>query len=279
MNNCYFCEYENDLMKVNIKDILENFGFSGKVSFNYLGDHKLVCPDCYTIRIKKKRAKRGTKKRYFTKIHEEAIVRYNKSDDYDERNNIYNTFLKSTFEELVEKVVYTYKFNSLPNIDSLKDECLVWIPTVMIKYDNSRGTAAFSYFTVITKNWFIHQVKRNTKKAKREVEINESLDVPQLVTNNEYLQKREKHEFWREFLREVSTWDTRQDLKENEVKVLQAIKILFDSSEEIEIFNKKAIYLYMNEITGLPTKQIVLSLKKFKKRYSLFRKKWDNGRI
>ena len=55
-------------------------------------------------------------------------------------------------------------------------------------------------------------------------------------------------------------------MKENDFKVYQAIVILFESKEEIDIFNKKAIYLYLREITGLNTKQIVNSLKKFRKK-------------
>ena len=54
-------------------------------------------------------------------------------------------------------------------------------------------------------------------------------------------------------------------MKENDIKVYKAINILFDSKEDIEIFNKKAIYLYLREITGLNTKQIVNSLKEVQK--------------
>ena len=75
---------------------------------------------------------------------------------------------------------------------------------------------------------------------------------------------------------EIQTWDT-EKLKENEKKVLEAIKILLESPSDIEIFNKKAIYLYMREITGLNTKQIVNSLNKMRKRYRIFKTKWDRG--
>jgi hypothetical protein len=68
-------------------------------------------------------------------------------------------------------------------------------------------------------------------------------------------------------------------MKENDKKVYQAIMILFESKEDIEIFNKKAIYLYLREITNLNTKQIVNSLKKFRKRYSAFKEEWDTGQI
>jgi len=66
-------------------------------------------------------------------------------------------------------------------------------------------------------------------------------------------------------------------MKENDTKVYKAIIILFESKEEIDIFNKKAIYLYLREITGMNTKQIVNSLKKFRKRYHSFKQNWEGG--
>jgi predicted RNA binding protein with dsRBD fold (UPF0201 family) len=78
--------------------------------------------------------------------------------------------------------------------------------------------------------------------------------------------------------KEINKWDNIR-LKENEKKVLEAVKILFESANEIEIFNKKAIYLYMREITGLNTKQIVNNLNKIRSKYRIFKKKWDEGAL
>ena len=66
-------------------------------------------------------------------------------------------------------------------------------------------------------------------------------------------------------------------MKPNEEKVLNAIRMLFDEADNIEIFNKKAIYLYMREITGLNTKQIVNNLNKMRIKYRAFKVKWDEG--
>jgi len=66
-------------------------------------------------------------------------------------------------------------------------------------------------------------------------------------------------------------------MKDNDLRVYKAITILFESKEDIEIFNKKAIYLYLREITGLNTKQVVNSLKKFRKKYSNFKQDWESG--
>jgi len=182
---------------------------------------------------------------------------------------------------MVDKIVYTYKFTNLPNIESLKDECKVWLTTILDKFEPAKGSKAFSYFSVITKNWFIHKVKKNTKMLQREIQYDTlPLDVERkyMVTYNPYEKDREKFEFWFLLNEEIDKWDNIK-LKEKEQKVLNAIKILMESVDQIEIFNKKAIYLYMREITGLNTKQIVNNLNKIRSKYKQFKKDWENGKI
>jgi hypothetical protein len=99
-----------------------------------------------------------------------------------------------------------------------------------------------------------------------------------LSTTESYVTNREEEEFWSSFYGELKSWDS-STMKENDLKVYQAINILFESKDDIEIFNKKAIYLYLREITGLNTKQIVNSLKKFKKKYYSFKQDWQNGEL
>jgi hypothetical protein len=77
-------------------------------------------------------------------------------------------------------------------------------------------------------------------------------------------------------MKQLDKWDS-PNLKENEKKTLDAIKILFNSVDELEILNKKAIYLYLREITGLNTKQVVNSLKRVREKYKNFRSKWHEG--
>jgi len=153
--------------------------------------------------------------------------------------------------------------------------------TILDKYDPERKSKAFSYFSVITKNWFIHQVKQNSKKLKRDVQY-ENLGADstrkELIVHNEYEQNREQAEFWLHLWKEMESWQ-KLKLKESEKKVLDAIKILFESVDEIEIFNKKAIYLYMREITGMNTKQIVNNLNRIRKRYRNFKSEWVKGNV
>ena len=223
--------------------------------------------------------RKSRKNHYFTKDHENAIIAYTRTECIKERTALYVNWIQPAFNEMVDKIVFTYKFTNLPNCDSLRDECKIWLMTILDKYDPNKGSKAFSYFSVITKNWFIHKVKKQQKRNRREVDyatISKKFEEEYLSTDDSYLSDREKEEFWSSFYAELKSWDA-TSMKENDLKVYQAINILFESKEEIDIFNKKAIYLYLREITGLNTKQIVNSLKKFRKRYSLFKQGWETG--
>tara|TARA_R110002020_G_scaffold127418_1_gene285877 strand:+ start:8509 stop:9138 length:630 start_codon:yes stop_codon:yes gene_type:complete len=207
-------------------------------------------------------------------------VRFVASTDPKERTQLYENYIQPAFDEMVDKIVFTYKFTTLPNIDELRDECKIWLTTILHKYDQSKGSKAFSYFSVITKNWFIHQVKKNSKQRSREVEYEtmpSETKLKYMATYNDYHDIRENEEFWGSLWNEIDTWDA-PNLKPNEKKVLEAIRILLSSSDNIEIFNKKAIYLYMREITGLNTKQIVNNLNKMRIKYRAFKVKWDEGK-
>ena len=233
--------------------------------------------------LTKPKTKRRKKKKnyYFTQVHEDAIIRYSNTNCIKERTELYVNFIQPAFNEMVDKIVFTYKFTNLPNIEYLRDECKIWLMTILDKYDPSKGSKAFSYFSVITKNWFIHKVKKQQKRNSREVDydnIAKHYEEKYLSTDESYLTDRENIEFWQSFYNELKSWDETQ-MKENDLKVYRAINILFESKEDIEIFNKKAIYLYMREITGLNTKQIVNSLNKMRAKYRDFKGKWNEGDI
>jgi hypothetical protein len=106
----------------------------------------------------------------------------------------------------------------------------------------------------------------------REIEISDVNKTP------DFIEEQMDREFWEFLLGEIKSWQ-HLAVKENEKKVLDAVLTLMDNIESIEIFNKKAVYLYMREITGLNTKQIVSCLNKMRVRYRSFKHKWDNGEI
>tara|TARA_R100001443_G_scaffold106598_1_gene116049 strand:- start:3577 stop:4278 length:702 start_codon:yes stop_codon:yes gene_type:complete len=221
------------------------------------------------------------KNHYFTKVTEQAIIDYCATDNLTKRTELYVQHIQPAFNELVTKIVYTYKFTSLENIDYLKEDCKVWLTTILGKFDPSQGTKAFSYFSVVTKNWFTHKAKQQTKKNRREIEYDSMIREIEAVSNSDnedLFDEQEEREFWHFLLVEIKSWHN-PNLKPNEEKVLNAILTLMNNVDQIEIFNKKAIYLYMREITGLNTKQIVSCLNKMREKFRVFKSKWNEGEI
>jgi len=228
-----------------------------------------------------KRTKPSKGRLYFTRVNEDAIVAYAKSTDFVEKQKLYNELIDPVFTELIDKIVYTYKFASLPNIDELKLECKAYLTTILNKFDQTKGNKAFSYYSVVTKNWFVHKVKRNIKQIKREVyleDVSKEADFITLSEDNPYIQDRISEEFWESLWSHIEAWE-KLDLKDNEDKVLKAVRILLENADEIPIFNKKAVYLYLREITGLNTKQVVNNLNKIRGKYKDFRQEWDDGEV
>ena len=80
----------------------------------------------------------------------------------------------------------------------------------MNKYDPNKGSKAFSYFSVITKNWFIHKVKQNSKRLKRDVQyenLTDETELQELITENNYESQREQQEFWMHLFQEINQWE------------------------------------------------------------------------
>ena len=153
--------------------------------------------------------KTRTKRRYFTQVHEDAIVKYANTDVYREKCELYENYIMPAFSEMVDKIVYTYKFTTLPNIDDLKNECKVWLTTILDKYNPNKGSKAFSYFSVITKNWFIAKVKKTSKKMRREVSMEPYLmsgkDQSMFEVEPDCMEQQEKDEFWTYLWREIES--------------------------------------------------------------------------
>ena len=190
------------------------------------------------------------KKIYFTKDHENAIVKYASTEDNKVRTKLYIDWIEPAFDEMVDKIVYTYKFTNLPNIDCLKEECKSWLTTILDKFDPDKGSKAFSYFSVITKNWFIHKVKKNSRSMKREVHLddlsNSSADYEQinsyLTIETSYVNDRENAEFWYFLWKEVHSWE-KLKLKDNENKCCKPSKYFLIAPKTLKFLIKK-LYTY-----------------------------------
>ena len=149
--------------------------------------------------------KKSKKNHYFTIDTERAIIAYCNTDCLSERTKLYIDHIQPAFNELVDKIVYTYKFTSLENIDSHKDECKIWLTTILGKFKPENGAKAFSYFSVVTKNWFTHKAKKQNQKNRREIHYDTMIREIETMSGADegYYEQIENKEFWEFLLKEV----------------------------------------------------------------------------
>ena len=180
--------------------------------------------------------KKKTKKHYFTAITEQAIIDYCATECLSQRTKLYIEHIQPAFDELVNKIVYTYKFNSLENIESHKDECKIWLTTILGKFKPDNGAKAFSYFSVVTKNWFTHKAKKQNQKNRREVHYDTMIrEIETMPANSsDFYTELETKEYWERLLSEVKKWQN-LPLKPNEEKVLSAVLTLMENIDQIDI--------------------------------------------
>lgn len=227
--------------------------------------------------------KQKTKKNfYFTEDTEAAILEYVKSTDVKEKNEIFKNRMNKTFKELIDNVVQVYKFGKLPNIALLKEDCLLYLISVLHKFDQNRESAAFTYFTVVTKHWFFFQFRKFNKQKIEECNIEDVHtleEVDNVASFNDYEFLRESVELRNIFLKELNEYKTKFVDNDKVIKVINSIIYIFENVDDIDFMSKKGIYVYLREISGLETKEISTCIKKLAPFYKSFMKKWNNGEI
>jgi hypothetical protein len=215
-----------------------------------------------------RKRKPKVKNNYFTVETEEAILRYRNSKSQAERNRIYNESIHYGFYKLVENIIHTFKFyyTEVDNIEDLKYEVISFLLQKLDLYDQSKGKA-YSYFGTIAKRYLIIYNQKNYKKLVSKAEIGEQHDDDALV--NSIIVKEPEPELDRLDIVELFVKyvdDNLLDLfeKTDEMKVADAILEIFKKRENIDIFNKKAVFIYVKEMTDAQSNTITKVIKKLK---------------
>jgi len=208
--------------------------------------------------IPKKR--RPKSKNYFTQETEDYIVKYNNEPDSEVRSKIYETHIHYPFFKLTQNIIHTFKFyhTEVENLEHLQHEIITFLLTKMHLFDPTRGAKAYSYFGTIVKRWLIlYNTKNYTKKVKK-------VDVDVLTGENSthtYSQGDEKVKSDLDKYVDIFVDYTTQNIlelfpKKNDAQIADAILELFRKRETIEVFNKKALYIYIREMVDVKTPKI-----------------------
>ena len=212
---------------------------------------------------------------YFTKETGESIIKYCKSECLEERQNIYQKEILPAFDKLSENLIFVYGFKSpYASSEELKVDCVAFLFETLHKWDPSRGTKAFSYFNVVAKNWFIINTRKHLKRRNRHCSIDDpdSMTTAQKNKFSEYDYVPPPDEVMILQQRKYEILKLLDDMKvrltnETEVRCLLAIETLFSTIEELELLNKRAILLYIREISGLEKKHVSKAMSVIRRHY------------
>ncbi len=216
--------------------------------------------------VKKKRRKKS--KMYFGTPVQNAIIRYNDTSNPVIKNRIYSEHIDAAFNKLAENLIHTFKFYYFDYpLDEVKHEVVSFLIMNMHKYKADKGRA-FSYFSVVGKNYLILHNNNNYKKMKTHDDISR-LDYKREIFSES--NKEDVDEFNQEFVDQMlQYWDnniTNIFRRQKDILVADAVLELFRKRANIENFNKKALYIMIREMTGSNTQHITRVINQMKKYY------------
>lgn len=207
---------------------------------------------------------------YFTKETEDYIVKYNESTDPVYRAKIFTDHIYFPFYKLAENIIHTFKFyyTDVDTLEDLKHEIVtVLLEEKISKFDPTNGAKAYSYFGTIVKRWLINYNNKNYKRLKQTVSADE--------LNGSYEQEHELDErysiqlssFLDAYIEDV--YDNMDDLfsKDQEQQIADAVLTIFKTRNDLEIFKKKALYIYIREMTECETPHLTKVISKLKDRF------------
>ena len=222
--------------------------------------------------------RKRTQKIYFGEDQEKAVINYLESSDELERNKIFNEFLREPLIIMVESIIRRYKlYRKDMEFDEIHNDTMSFLITKISKFDHTKNTKAYSYFGTICKNYLMGAIQKDTKETNRQVSYDDiSSDIeegrPDLIVriDEDVIDYRD---VIIKLTIELEDFMEKQSLNENETKLGYALLEIFSNFDKIfqvgdgNKFNKNPILLSLRELTSLSTKEIRISLKRYKKLY------------
>ena len=225
----------------------------------------------------KKRGRKTTNVNDFDVAEEAAVRRYLTAETFEEKNAIYNEFLRGPLDKMISSIIRRYKlYRKDMDFTDIHTDTHSFLMTKVDKFKPSKEKKAYSYFGTICKNYLMGQIIKDQKDTNRKIsyeDISSSLEQrPDMVYYME-LEKTEADDVIQGFLNELRNYVDNEPLTDNEKKLGIALLELFENYKTIFLgtdnnkFNKNIILLSIREMTNLSTKEIRTAMKRFKKLY------------
>jgi hypothetical protein len=196
---------------------------------------------------------------YFTQDAEDAIVLYNNTADFEVKSRIYQDRIHYAFFKLTENIIHTFKFyyTEVDNIEDLQHEVITFLLSKIHLFNPAKGAKAFSYFGTIAKRYLILSNQKNYKKRIDTI----GLDAIEEDEEHSYSIDDSSHDERLSMFIDIYTEHVTKHIytlfpKEYDARIADAILELFRKRENLDVFNKKALYIYIREIIDVKTPKI-----------------------
>lgn len=225
---------------------------------------------------------------YYGEEQEAAVVLFLRASSTHEKEKIYREFLQEPINKMIESIIRTYKlYRQSYEFNDLHADTLSFLMTKFDKFDPDKGNKSYSYFGTVCKNYLYNEMMKEYKKSTAFVNID---DTDQELLERDDLTYRIDDDSVNltDFI-DCLCLSIKEELKNNNlnqnefkvghslVKILEGWKELFSDPNESKNspkFNKNLVLLYIRNMTGLTTKEIRNSMKRFKTLYSIFKDKY-----
>ena len=221
--------------------------------------------------------RKRTQKVYFGEDQEKAVVRYLESSDEAERNKIFNEYLREPLIIMVESIIRRYKlYRKDMDFEEVHTDTMSFLITKISKFDHTKNHKAYSYFGTICKNYLMGAIQKDTKDTNRSVSYEDiSEDIETRIDYSYTIDESfiDYSDVITKLTNRLEEFVESEDLTDNEKKLGYALLEIFSNFEMIfqigdgNKFNKNLILLSLREMTSLSTKEIRVSLKKYKMVY------------
>lgn len=216
-------------------------------------------------------------KQYFGPPQEQAVRVFLTATTWDEKNMVYNEFLRDPLIKMIDSIIRRYKLYR-PNMEfsDIHTDTLSFLVTKMEKFKPAKGKKAYSYFGTICKNYLMGQIMKDNRDKNRKIsyeDISYSLEQKEEYSYTIFDGDLEIDTVMKALIRELKTFTTENRLNVNEEKIGYCLIDVFENYETIFIagkgnkFNKNIILYQLREMSGLTTKEIRSALKPFKALY------------
>jgi hypothetical protein len=199
----------------------------------------------------KKMPKKPSDRNYFTQDTEDAIVLYNRTEDTALKSKIYESKIHYAFFKLTQNIIHTFKFyhTEVEDLEHLQHEIIVFLLSKIHLFNPENGAKAYSYFGTIVKRWLILYNDKNYKSKIKKVSTDELLKDDSHSYTLEPSSSNDKLSNFMDGWVEFVSFNIYEIFpKEYDAKIADSILELFRKRDQIDVFNKKALYIYIHEM-------------------------------